>query len=115
MAQRGWGGMQIESLVRGSCGRITHSEGFNHIRAICFSDNRHKALGSVRRRVEHQRGAVPGSPVGSAPPLPLVARQIKSPHAKLLKKPTPDAQPIRQELLSTWFAHRASIHARSTE
>ena len=96
-------------------GRITHSEGSSHIRAICFLNNRHGALGSVRQQVKHQRGAPPGSPVGPAPPLPLVARKIKSPHTKLFSKPTPNAQPIRQELLSTWFAHRASIRARSRE
>ena len=53
--------------------------------------------------------------MGLGPLLALVIRQIKSPHGELLRQPTPNVQPVRQQLLSTRVMHRAGIHRLSVE
>ena len=90
--------MRIRSLV-GGYGRITHSEGSGNIGAICFSHNHHEAFEPVPQQVKHQRRLCSDSPIGLVPLLPLVVRQIESPRGKLFGQPTPNVQPIYQQLL----------------
>ena len=81
-----------------------------------FLYNHYEATEDIRLQERNTKGAAcPDSPMGFGPLLALVVRQIKSPHRELLRQPTPNVQPVRQQLLSTRVMHRAWIHRLSVE